>query len=187
MRNQSVFYNYPLQVDHVLEIRLCAETWNKIKLIAAMRNRSYSWVVRYATFRTIKRKDIQSFFQGNGSEKLARKFSELDEAAKKRKNSNSVKHRHKLCLYGEDELYIRVTAAQMGCTMTHLIRVALEYRLVEMLMKTSFLSRIGRFGRFSRASWYWMGIKVYCVREFPNSSISSRYFEFKAYEKDEYW
>jgi len=188
MRNKSVFNKYPVQIDSVLEIRLCPETWNKIKWIAAMRNRSYSWVVRYALFRTIKRKRFHDFIQGTGPTKLAEKFYQINKDTRRRKKESGEKHRHKLCLYGEDELYIRITAAQMGCTMTHLVRLALEYRLNEMLLKTSFLSRIGRpRGRFSKATWYWLGIKNFAGREFPNCTTYSKYFQFISYPKSEYW
>jgi len=57
MKNISTYRKLKIPIDNVLEIRLPALTWNKIKWIAACKNCSCSWVVRYAVFRMIKRVD----------------------------------------------------------------------------------------------------------------------------------
>ena len=188
MKNTNVFHKLTVQVDHVVEIRLCFATWNKIKLIAAMRNCSYSWVVRYALFRTIKRKNPHHFLEGGSSSAMRVKFNELHESANKKKFGSENKHRHRLCLYGDDELYLRIIAARMNCSMTHLVRMALENYLEKMYIRTSPLRHFGPpLGRFARSAWYWMGIKLFKVMEFPTMGKDPTYCSFRRYKKTDYW
>jgi len=176
------------RINSVVEIRLSPETWNKIKWVAIFRNRSYSWVVRYAVFRTIKRKHPSSFLAGSGSEEMYDKLMNCSNSANLNRFGSEKKHRHKLCLYGEDEFYLRMIAARMNWTMTHLVRISLEYQLNKMLLETS---ATGGFGlpkrRFSRSAWYWLGIKTFQGVEFHNKNKNQPSISFIKYPKDKYW
>ena len=190
MQNFTTYHKNCEQVDSILEIRLCSDTWEKIKRVAMVREKSYSWVVRYALFRLIKRKNAQQYTislmnrlhsMNNSGES---NVEHINKKVRDRRNNNVPKHRHRLCLYGEDELFIRLTASSLRCTMTHLIRFALE-KYLDSLMETS-LSKVG-FGRFHLAVWQWLGIKIHYGVELPTISIDKVYFTFQRYQKCDYW
>ena len=192
MRYQDSYASGPVPPTHVLEIRLGQERWSIIKEIAEVKNRSYSWVVRYAVFRLIKRnnperytRQILNIGDGAGSD-LNDNLSEIDKRVREQRFGSRLKHRHRLCLYGEDELFIRISAAKLGCTMTHLVRLALEKHLDLMLDRFTKSSVIGG-GRVPDAFWYWLGIKIHHDVEFPIKSLSKQYFNFKRFQKRQYF
>ena len=92
-------------------------------------------------------------------------------------------HRFKLCLYGNDELFIRNTAAKLGCTISHLVRMALEWYLTEL---------INDKGKFENAAFvchfYWNGIKRYFDVDLPIKFKKRTWnIQFSAYSEHDYW
>ena len=187
MKNISTYRKLKLPIDNVLEIRLPYLTWKKVKYIATYSNRSYSWVVRYALFRMIKRSgqfhpDAEVF--GVRSKKVAR----LHELVRGERVDSVKKHRHRLCLYGEDELFIRLSAAKLGCTMTHLVRLALALYLDELVSKFPPFRPSRAFrGRVSWAAWRCLGIKIYHGVRFHTMPPRQQHFEFIHYKSSDYW
>ncbi len=157
----------PIQASHVLEIRLSMQMWKRVVKIAEYKRKSYSWVVRYCVFRLIKRSEPARYIAGSvvwpGKRRLRQSFCDLmDQRAFMHKSADAI-HRHRLCLYGNDELLIRMTAGMLNVTMTHLVRLALEWYL------GSVEKRINNGGsRFHELAFYWLGIKCFAVVEFPN-------------------
>ncbi len=167
MIHRSQYRAGRLQIHSVLEIRLCKETWKKIRQISCDRKKSYSWVVRYALFRAIKRKNPAEMFSRG-----------LHEKARNRRFEAALKHRHRLCLYGEDEIYIRLAAARLRCTMTHLVRMALEF----------YLERIISGKNYPRECfWTRLGTKLFIGVEFHTPSPSNLSFLMKPYPKTTYY
>jgi len=194
MRNTSIYFKNIEQVDFVLEIRLCTDTWEKIKIIAQARNKSYSWVVRYALFRLIKRKNAHEYCRSVAQSLRLKndadvssfeyRFNQIYKKVLKRHNSKVSKHRHRLCLYGADEQFIRLTAALLGCTMTHLVRVALEKHLDSLVVATKSGLPLSVY---REAAWYWLGIKLHYGVEFPTISTSTMHYNLQRYEELDYW
>jgi len=192
MKNQTDYRKLKIQVENVLEIRLSIKTWNQIRYASMMKRRTYSWVVRYAVFRMIKRGNLEDYIKGSTSQRtnnsMKYKFERISQILLHESKTNSNKHRHKLCLYGDDELLIRLSAARMKCTMTHLVRLSLMYYLDELLLQIGFLGRSKLTGRyFARIAWYWLGIKICKGVEFPNRGTCNHYFKFRRFEKGDYW
>lgn len=115
----------PVQISNLLEVRLAPLHWNRIKLCAWRRRRTYSTITRYCVLR------------------LARKCA-LRWTPKMREATNSVRqglniaqdmHRHMMCLYGEDEKLIRLAAMDLGITMTAFVRLAIELYLPALAME----------------------------------------------------
>jgi len=186
MRNTGSYDNSFEQVDCILEIRLCTEVWAKIKHVALMRRSSYSWVVRHAIFRLIKRNNTKKHIGDIQNLILTLDCDDgytLNKKVLERRHGALKKHRHRLCLYGEDELFIRLHAAQLKCTMTHLVRLALELYLDSMVVTYS----KRKLSRYLESSWYWLGIKLYGVVEFHNTEVSNMRFLFQRFHKLEYW
>lgn len=115
----------PVQISNVLEVRLAPLHWNRIKICAWQRRRSYSTITRYCVM------------------KLARKCA-LRWTVKMRAATRSVReglniaqdvHRHMVCLYGEDEKLIRLAAMDLGITMTAFVRLGIELYLPALAME----------------------------------------------------
>lgn len=133
-------------------------------------------MVRYCVFRLIGRSSPVGVVV-RGRSRYG--FVEAEERARRQKFEKGL-HRHKLCLYGEDELFIRAAAGKLGCTMTHLVRLALELNLRRLE------ASIGR-SRFHELSFYWLGIKRQRVGEFPNSLTNISTLRFRRFPETEYW
>jgi len=184
MLNKFTGYEKYAVIDSILEINLSIETWEKVKTIAEITHSSYSWVVRYALFRLIKKKNFMKFIL---NKQIIEKFEKVNAEAQRKGRCKNM-HRHKLCLYGEDELFIRITAAQMNFSMTHLVRLSLEWYLDDILravLKNDRYSSSSK--RHFDAAWYWLGIKHYCDVEIPNKSCKDLRVDLSAYPIYSYW
>jgi len=180
MLNRNEFYHKNgLEINNILEIRINHDAWAKIVRIASSKKKSYSWVVRYCVFRMIKRKNK---IQGWNLENRRNKFEALSKEVKKHRSDKDL-HRHKLCLYGSDELLIRMTAGYLSCTMSHLVRLALLWNLDELER----MSARRNSCRFHRLSFYWLGIKLYEDVELPTLSIPDQYFQLIGFNELSYW
>jgi len=181
-RNKS-YTKVGIDIDCILEIRLNHEMWEKIVRVAEMKKKSYSWIVRYCVFRLIKRADAKAYILNWKSSKRRVNFEILEERVKKHCGDNL--HRHKLCLYGDDEFLIRMTAGLMHYSMSHLVRLALEWNLDE-------IERISNAkpGRFHRLAFYWLGIKLYeDVKgvNFPTRGTVDLQYRLIRFNEADYW
>jgi len=145
-----------------------------------MNRTTYSWVVRYCLFRLIKRKNPRKNVGNVISWSNSAKFEKLNALAGKYAGADNL-HRHKLCLYEEDEFFIRMTAAVMHCTMTHLVRLALEWNLDELERMSTTRSR------FFTLAFYWLGIKLYQGVVFPTYSPEDKDFRLERIPITAYW
>lgn len=124
-RQPRFLQDKPVRISHVLEIRLAPTHWNRIKLEAWRRRRTYSTISRYAVLR------------------LARKCSlrwtpQLQHAVADVRQGISIAqdmHRHMICLYGDDEKLIRLAAMELGLTISAFVRLALERYLPLLAME----------------------------------------------------
>ncbi len=191
MVNKRWYFRNRPHVESILEIRLCPDTWEKVRQIARIKKVSYSWVVRYSLFRLIKRNRPSQYLYFSGGfpfEILSRelKWLKLKSKVEKRRTGSNLKHRHRLCLYGEDELYIRLVAAQLRCTMTHLVRLALERFLDSIL--NSLHRQVGSKGMVATdAFWYWLGIKLMQAVELPSLCMRELKFKFLRFKRTDYY
>lgn len=185
MRNKQLPYHLCAQPDHILEIRLPIELWRRIKGAAKLHGVSYSWVVRFCLFRLIMRPSPLTYL---GQDMAWRRLKGIDSKFYFRnlravaQKSAGAFHRHRLCLYGEDELYIRMVSAMLGVSMTHLTRLALECNL-ERLERASYR----RPTRFFQASLYWLGIKRRKDVDFHTRPMQKAAIALSRYPKSSYW
>ena len=175
------YWNIPIHPDHILEIRLKPEVWAKVVKTAKMNRTTYSWVVRYCVFRMIKRRDPRRNIGDVVFRKNSEKFNVMNLRAREHKGGNNL-HRHKLCLYEEDEFFIRMSAALMHCTMTHLVRLALEWYLDELERQST-----NRPSHFHEIAFYWLGIKLYQGVVLPTLHPENREFFLERLPTTAYW
>ncbi len=173
-------------IKSVLEIRLCEDIWNRVQGASALTGKSYSWVVRYAVFRLIRRARLRDYigYAGNPAfcdshGKLFRPHP-LNRKVWARRSESGIKHRHRLCLYGEDELFIRLAAARLGCTMTHLVRLALE-KYLAIFIDAWVHSRSGI------VFFYWLGIKIFKGVEFHTFSKDEHIITYEKFSPKDFF
>jgi len=70
----------------------------------------------------------------------------------------------------------------MCCTMSYLVRLALEWNLDELERLSS-----GKFSRCHVAAFYWLGIKLYGGVELPTCSPQEKQLRLDRFREDEYW
>jgi len=175
------YWKIPVQPDNILEIRLKPEVWAKVVRVAKMKRTTFSWVVRYCVFRMIKRKDPRRSIGNCISYSNSLKFDILDRLVRETSNVGTL-HRHKLCLYEEDEFFIRMSAGLMHCTMTHLVRLALEWYLDDLERQTTNWP-----SRFHEFAFYWLGIKLYQGVVLPTYHPENKDFCLERIPWTAYW
>ncbi|MES0491517.1 MAG: hypothetical protein ABUK01_16095 [Leptospirales bacterium] len=160
-------------IANVLEIRLNKETWANIARVADSMETTYSWVVRYALFRFIRR-----------GRPLPESVAQTGESMGSGQRLGNF-HRHRLCLYGDDELFVRMFAGRIGVTMTRLVRMALA-RYLDSLLRKIYLGKYVGSAKFS-ARFFWLGVKSFVGVEIPTTLPPDRHFDFKRYPEKDYW
>jgi len=119
---------HKLEIASVWEVRLDTKLWTRIVKAANERGSrcTFSWITRYCVFRLVRKKNLHM-----------RKAMKIHSNKVKTSHKTAIKHhRHMLCLYGHDEKLLRLTAMQLDVTVSHLIRLALEWFLPKLENKT---------------------------------------------------
>jgi hypothetical protein len=115
----------PVQITHLLEVRLAPIHWNRIKLASWQRRRTYSTITRYCTLRLAWKCSLR----------WTPKLRQGVEGVRHGLNIAKDMHRHMMCLYGEDEKIIRLAAMELGLTITAFVRLAIELYLPMLVME----------------------------------------------------
>ena len=122
----------PIQISHALELRLAPAQWNRIKVVAWLRQRTYSTITRYCVLKLARRCSLRR-----------NKRMDLAEASVSRGMKIAQDyHRHVMCLYGDDEKLIRIAAMDLGMTMTAFARLAIEMYLGSLAMENHSRTRV---------------------------------------------
>ena len=115
----------PIRITHLLEIRLAPLHWNRIKIAAWQRRRTYSTITRYCVLRLARRCSLR----------WTRKLHQAVDGVRHGLDIAQDMHRHMMCLYGDDEKIIRLAAIDLGLTITAFVRLALELFLQTLAME----------------------------------------------------
>lgn len=116
-RKQLKYHKIP--ISNLWEVRLDGDIWQRVKRVANARGCTYSWIVRYCVFRLARKTHI---VMRPAMENLSREI-------KRHYRYTQKLHRHMLCLYGEDEMLIRLAAMKLSVTLSHFIRLSLYWFL----------------------------------------------------------
>lgn len=114
-----------MQINNLLEIRLAPIHWNRIKLCAWQRRRTYSTITRYCVLKLARKCALQ----------WTPKMRAATKSVREGLNIAMEMHRHMVCLYGEDEKLIRLAAMDLGITLTGFVRLAIELYLPLLAME----------------------------------------------------
>ncbi len=158
------------RVNEIWEVRLNKGLINTLRAIAKQRKCTMSWLARYCIFRLAHKKYIH-----------IQKFHDMADEIRSGLPPCRELGRFYVCLYGDDIMWIKIRAEQLGVTVSMLFRIALE----------RYLSTLGNEKAVPWWRLFWFGIKLnkkvqieyyrrsrFLVKEFLNS---------KSYSLSEYW
>jgi len=131
MNSKNISSQSILDTSCTVEVRLQQEIWNRLKLVTQRRDTGYCDVVREALFRLIKRKNPEVYVN-NKHVKSNSAEQGRDPYEKTHARSSKNMHRFKLCLFEEDKVQLKLVAIRMQCSMSYLVRIALEKELAEL-------------------------------------------------------
>jgi len=156
------------EIKNIWEVRIDLLTWDKIIRAARFRKKTYSWIVRYCVFELARKKDL-------------RWTKRLKDSHIRIKNTvKSNQHRHMLCLYGADEIFLRNSALMLGITVTQLIRIALDV----------FLNRVLE-GKTSKENLFKNGIKLFskinAFRSMKKKNLAMVFHNYYTFMPENYW
>lgn len=143
-RQPRFLHDKPVQITHLLEIRLAPLLWQRIRLAASQRRRTLSTITRYCTLRLARKCSLRWTRQLRQS--MVRVRQDLTQG--------SDMHRHMMCLYGEDEKIVRLAAIELGLTITAFVRLALELYLSRLAMEKH------SYDQITDAELTWEGIRI---------------------------
>ncbi|MDH5717455.1 MAG: hypothetical protein OEZ22_07425 [Spirochaetia bacterium] len=156
------------KINNVWEVRIDLLTWEKIIYTAKKRKKTYSWIVRYCVFSLLKVKNLR----------WTKRMQNLNQELKY--NLKEKKHRHMLCLYGQDEILLRNSALILGVSVSKMIRLAIAVYIDRVLN-----------GMTSNSNLFWQGIKIYSkikyFRSMRENYIAMVFHNYKKFLIEEYW
>lgn len=165
----------PVQITHLLEVRLAPTHWNRIKITMCQRRRTYSTITRYCALRLARKCSLR----------WTPKLRQTTEAVQEGLAAARETHRHMMCLYGDDEKIIRLAAMELGLTITAFVRLAIELYLPMLAME----NHSQRF--ISNAMLTWEGIRfieeIQVFAENGGSRPFYRNLSCQRFETDSYW
>ena len=130
-------FRIPEPIANVWEVVLDPGNWKQVVFIAGGMRTTYSWVVRCCVFKLLERMKDSEF------------VSTMDLHSVE-KVSRAEGHRHLLCLYGADEKRLRLAAIEANCSVSYLVRLALQLYLSQLQKKVS-LPRLNRWKTLKKA------------------------------------
>ncbi len=135
--------NKPDKIADIWEVRLNPVLWSRIRAVTRERKISFSMVSRYCIF----------LLTGRAALRDRAAFRDLRQQDVEEQKLHSEHHRHLVCFYGEDIKVIRVTALELGVSVSCLIRIALRLFLRHFDMESH------SHRRPSDEALFWLAIK----------------------------
>lgn len=114
-------------ITGVFEILIPNELWEKITTAQRKHVKfTFSWITRYSLSRLVGRNKFWA----------RAKFADLLREDKRSSKRRNVCHRHLICLYGDDYKRLKIFSAEIGISISALVRIALMWQLYEFDVQT---------------------------------------------------
>lgn len=114
------------KVDNVWEVRVPNEIWSKVVRAAELENKTFSWIVRWCVFTALQAKNRKSFLAA---------VTEFRNRGNVNASNTETHHRCQLCLYGQDQTWLKLTSIELETSVTCLILSALTLFLGDFLLE----------------------------------------------------
>ncbi|MDH5718687.1 MAG: hypothetical protein OEZ22_13765 [Spirochaetia bacterium] len=158
------------EIKSVWEVRIDSFVWNKIICAAKARKKTYSWIVRYCVFELTRVKKLR----------WTRNMLHIHEKLKCLTVKDKKQHRHMLCLYGDDEIFLRNSALMLGITVSKLIRLS-----IAMLIDRVLDGKTSEKNLFRRGIKFFAKINIF--RSAKDSLTAMVFHSYKKFLEEEYW
>ncbi|MBV6493373.1 MAG: hypothetical protein LDLANPLL_01389 [Turneriella sp.] len=122
----------PIKIANILEVHVSLLQWKRVVTLAVLRKKTFSTITRYCVLRLAKKENLH----------WTARMVEVHSKVRKEIQATDGIHRHVMCLYGEDEMLVRLAAMQLKITMSAFIRLALELFLQQLAMEKHSYSAI---------------------------------------------
>ncbi len=175
LKQPAFLEHRPAKIANLWELKLSKRLWQEISIQAKARRCSYSTITRYCVFRLAEQQNLR---------RNALFDSVLNEVRQEMR-SDGARHRHMVCLYGDDEVLIRIAAMRMGVTVSALMRLALWLYLPRIAMEKQSYKCV------SDRALFWLGIKrwaqISCNALNTFAIPTLRTFTFSNFAPDNWW
>ena len=162
-------YNRKVIITHIWEVKINRDLWTRINCVAKSQKVTCSWITRYCIFRLARKGKIA------WKKPVTRLYNKIYHE----KYDKDI-HRHLVCLYGEDEQIIRMTAMSLGITVSALIRIALHW----------FLRKLER-NLVNQLQLFWFGIKfckqIQKINTFPKGVPISSHLRWMKFSEEDWF
>ncbi|AFM11927.1 hypothetical protein [Turneriella parva] len=167
--------NKPAKISNLWEVHLSQKLWQSLASLAKLRRCSYSTITRYCVFRLAEQQNLRC---------LALYTNVLNQIRDDMRQT-PTKHRHVVCLYGEDEVLIRMAAMRLGITVSAFIRLALWLYLPRIAMEKHSLRSVSDYALFWRGIKRWAQIRCSAMNTLGIPTL--RTYTFSNFKPQEWW
>lgn len=143
LKQPAFLANKPAKINNLWEVHLSCKLWQSLAGLAKLRKCSYSTITRYCVFRLVEQQNLR----------VSPLYTSVLNQIREEMCETPTKHRHMVCLYGDDEVLIRIAAMRLGITVSALIRLALWLYLPRIAMEKHSDKSV------SDDTLFWRGIK----------------------------
>ena len=175
LKQPAFLANKPAKISNVWEVHLSQKLWQSLAILAKLRRCSFSTITRYCVFRIVEQQNLRTM--PLYSSVLTQVCEEMRETPNE--------HRHMLCLYGEDEVALRIAAMRLGITVSALIRLALWLYLPRIAMEKHSSRSVADIVLFWRGIKRWAQIRCNATNTLGIPTLRS--FTFSSFAPHTWW
>ncbi len=175
LKQPAFLANKPAKISNLWEVQLSRKLWQSLRGRAKLRRSSYSTITRYCVFRLVEQQNLRT---------LPLYTSVLNQIREEMRET-PTKHRHMVCLYGDDEVLIRIAAMRLGTTVSALIRLALWLYLPRIAMEKHSGKAISDHTLFWRGIKRWAQIRCNAINTLGIPTL--RTFTFSSFAPHTWW
>lgn len=149
-KRQPVFLQgKPTKIENLWEVHLSQKLWNAVVAASKVRKISYSAVTRYCVFRLAEKEGLR----------MTGRLKDICEGQRRALTVEKCRHRHLVCLYGQDVRLLRLAALQLDISVSALIRLALALFLPLLAMEKHSRRYVSDQTLFDRGIKRWLCIQ----------------------------
>ena len=165
-RKQPAFLaGKPTPISDIWEVQLQPKLWQKLQAEATRRKTTYSAITRYCVFRLAEKQNLRWNIV------LCQAFESM------RHSTQEVpKHRHMLCLYGEDVKLIRLAAMTLGISVTAFVRLCLWLYLPRIAMEIHSKRSVSEIELFLLGTKRWLSIPFQALNRYGIPHLRQQLF-----------
>ncbi len=157
-------------IHDIWEVRLDKKIIERLRRLAIQRRTTMSWLARYCIFKLVHKKKIH-----------INKFHEMVDEFRADRPPFRELGRFYICFYGDDILWVKMKAGQLGVTVSMLVRVAL----------LRYIDSLEGVQRVPAWRLFWYGLKfnktVDIHRQRNHRSLVKEFLISRSFSLEDFW